>query len=99
MIKKSLSALALLAPCLAYGADPSGSVSVEVVPAGPASSPPVQAQAQGFTTLSFDGDMTKGFDISCANPATGPHQWYLGGNRTMSASCDRLDGAAHSAEQ
>ena len=31
MIKKSLSALALLAPCLAYGADPSGSVSVEVV--------------------------------------------------------------------
>src|SRR5437868_6780132 len=90
MIGRFLFALALLAPCLAYGADPSGSVSVEVVPAGPTPFPPVQAQAQGFTTFAFDGDMTKGFDVSCDNPATGPHQWYLGASRTMAASCANL---------
>jgi hypothetical protein len=91
MIKRSLFALALLAPCLAYSAHPRGTVSVEVVPAGAAPTPPVQAQAQGFRSLAFDGDMTKGFDVSCANPATGPHQWYLGANRTMAGSCTGLD--------
>jgi hypothetical protein len=51
---------------------------------------PQPAQAQGFTTLAFDGDMTKGFDVSCANPATANHQWYLGANHSMQASCANL---------
>ncbi len=48
---------------------------------------PAQATAQGFTTLAFNGDMTQSFDISCVNPATSDHQWYLGANRTMASSC------------
>src|SRR5439155_1776657 len=52
--------------------------------------PPVQAQGQSFTTLTLDAEMTKGFDVSCDNPATGLHQWYLGANRTMAANCVNL---------
>jgi hypothetical protein len=100
MIKRSLFALApslfasaLLASYLAYGADPSGSVSVEVVPAGSAPSVPAQAQAQGYTTLAFDGDMTKGFDMYCGDPfanATEAHQWYGGGAGTMASGCSTV---------
>src|SRR5438105_15888909 len=35
--------------------------------------PPVQAQGQSFTTLTLDAEMTKGFDVSCDNPTTGPY--------------------------
>jgi len=52
---------------------------------------PAPAQAQGFTTLALDGDMTKGFDVSCANPATSNHQWYLGGDRSMYSNCANLN--------
>lgn len=93
MIRSSLFALALLVPYLADAADPSGSLSVEVVPAAPTPLPPVQAQAQGFTTLAFDGDMTKSFDMYCGDPfanATESHQWYGGGAGTMASGCGAL---------
>src|SRR5690348_17908330 len=86
---------ALLFVGSAYAADPSGGVSVQVVPADqapppPSSTIPPQAAAQGFTTLAFDGDMTKGFDVSCNNPATEDHQWYIGGHGVLSGSCKNL---------
>ena len=60
------------------------------VRAGSDPSVPQPATAQGFTTLAFDGDMTKGFDVSCDNPATADHQWYLGGYGVMWGSCKNL---------
>jgi len=89
------AALAVLGTA-AYAADPSGGVSIEVVPATAPPPPPTtgavppQATAQGFGTLAFDGDMTKGFDVSCNNPATEDHQWYIGGHGVLSASCKNL---------
>jgi hypothetical protein len=78
----------MLTPCLSHGSEVSGNLSIDVVP--PGTTPPPQATAAGFTTLAFNGDMTQGFDVSCANPATGPHQWYLGGNGLMNGSCANL---------
>src|SRR5207237_8290206 len=58
-----------------------------------APSAPVQAQVQGFTTLAFDGDMTKGFDVSCNNrpPARTSGIWAPTGpwRRTVPTSVSR----------
>lgn len=59
MIKK-LFVAALLVPGLAYGANPSADLSVQIVPAGsPAPAVPAQAAAAGFTTQVLNADFTQ----------------------------------------
>jgi hypothetical protein len=90
MIKRScLLALALLVPCLAYGADPSGSVSVEVVPAGSSPSPPPQAAAAGFTVLARNSDFSRAApDIGCDD--TGHHDWYAHTATALYSDCSNI---------
>jgi hypothetical protein len=64
MIKKLFFLAALLAPCLAYGGNPSADLSGQVVPAAPSSvcsnpAVPSPAQAAGFTTLAYCADFTQ----------------------------------------
>jgi hypothetical protein len=79
MIRKLLLVAALLAPCLAYGGDPSSNLSVEVVPPGVKPQMPAGAAAAGFTTLALDSDFTKqmpaGWLGGCPTPGNG--QWPL----------------------
>ena len=49
----------LLLPYLAYAADPSAPLSVQVVPAGSSPMAPTGAQAAGFTTLALNSDFTQ----------------------------------------
>jgi hypothetical protein len=68
MIKQLFFTAALLVPGLAYGANPSADLSVQIVPAGGtacdtgtnAPSIPAAAQAAGFTTCALYLDFTKG---------------------------------------
>ncbi len=66
MIKKLFFTAALLVPGLAYGADPSANLPIQIVPAAAV---PAAAQAAGFNTLIINDNFQ---DPSFANPAT----WY-----------------------
>ena len=65
MIKKLSFLAALLAPGLAFGANPSADLSVQIVPAGTTTSTqcpsvaPAEAQAAGFTTMALCNDFTQ----------------------------------------
>jgi hypothetical protein len=77
MIKKMLLMAALLAPSLAYGANPTANLSVQIVPAG--SAIPVGAQAAGFTTLAANYDFTKPMPanwLGCQPWDGQKHLWY-----------------------
>jgi hypothetical protein len=84
MIKKVLFIGALLVPGLAYGANPSAPLSVEVVPAGSAPAIPAAAQAAGFTTLAANYDFSTPFYatqsnwLECNRASSATNQWYLG---------------------
>src|SRR5712672_250684 len=56
MIKKLFFTAALLVPGIAYGADPSANLPIQIVPAGPAV--PAPAAAAGFTTRVLHSDFT-----------------------------------------
>jgi len=60
MVKKLYLITALFVPCLAYAADPSASLSVQVVPPQSGPTIPTQAAAQGYTTLALNADFTQG---------------------------------------
>src|SRR5215831_19464196 len=61
----SLVAALMLAPCLAFAANPSANLSVQVVPTGPTTSAqcpataPAEAAQAGFTTMAFCNDFTQ----------------------------------------
>jgi hypothetical protein len=82
MIKGLLFTVALLAPGLACGANPSGDLSVEVVPAGSVAVVPAAAQAAGFTTLAANYDFTQPLPskwIACSGDNSAGHwfwQWW-----------------------
>jgi hypothetical protein len=59
MIKKLLFTAASLAPCLAYCANPSADLSVQIVPAGSTLAVPAAAQAVGLTTLVLHSDFSQ----------------------------------------
>src|SRR5712671_1773582 len=60
MIKKLLFMIALLAPGLAYGVDPSADLSVRIVPPGSPPAVPAPAAAAGFTNPVVQADFTTG---------------------------------------
>jgi hypothetical protein len=75
---------ALLAPSLAYAANPSADLSVQIVPAEPAPTIPAGAQAAGFKTLAANYDFSQpqyanqSNWLGCYNgsfPSSG-FQWY-----------------------
>src|ERR1700755_432534 len=69
MIKRLFLLAALLAPQLAYGANPSANLSVQIVPSVSTPAVPAAAAAAGFTTLAANYDFTiPGGTYS--NPAT-----------------------------
>jgi hypothetical protein len=95
MIKKLFFLAALLAPGLAYAANPSADLSVQVVPAGKTttstqcpSTAPAEAQKAGFTTMVLCEDFTQalpntagtGTTTNWMGCASGPGQiWYFAG--------------------
>jgi hypothetical protein len=85
MIKKLVFMAALLMPSLAYGANPTADLSVQIVPAVSAPAVPLPAQAAGFTTLAANYDFTQPFYATQSNwlgckPLDGnDHQWFQGG--------------------
>jgi len=84
MIKKLFFIAVTLAPCLAYGADPTTNLSVQVVPPGTGLTAPPQAAAQGFTTNMINADFTTGSTtgqtsvcLTCQPYSEVPgYQWY-----------------------
>ncbi len=79
MKKKLFFAAMLLAPSLAYSANPSGDLSVQVVPAASSPAVPAGAQAAGFTTLAANYDFTQPLPsnwLGCSPWDGQPHQWY-----------------------
>ena len=92
MIKRLLFIAALLAPCLAYGQDPSADLSVQVTPAGsdpiacdigPAlPSVPAPAQKAGFTTCALDADFAQIY-----GNYTDANGWNFGNTSTFIYEC------------
>src|SRR6187200_3041948 len=88
-VLRSLFFLLLSVPWLAYGANPTADLSVQIVPAGSAPTVPDPAQAAGFTTLSLNADFTQPFYatqsnwLACAGAAD--PQWWIGGAQTDGA--------------
>jgi hypothetical protein len=82
MIKKLFFTAALLVPGLAYGADPSANLPIQIVPAGPAV--PAPAVAAGFTTAAINYDFSAPFYatrsnwLDCAG-ASSPQLWLAWG--------------------
>lgn len=83
MIKKLFLVAALLVARLASAADPSASLSVQVVPPEAGPTIPTQAAAQGYTTLALNADFTQGVKASiyCGSDASQEapgYDWYIG---------------------
>jgi hypothetical protein len=92
MIKRLFFVAVLSLPYLADAANPSGTSSVQVVPAGSGPTAPAGAQAAGFTTIALNSDFTQpmpdGWMGNCAHPGDGtpnnpqfynddkPHMWW-----------------------
>jgi hypothetical protein len=91
MIKRLFFIVVLLLPCLAYGADLSADLSVNVTP-----TPPAAAAAAGFTTLALDSEFSQpqpsGW-FACSGGVAGA-QWYQGvtGGDTVAAPCSVTGG-------
>jgi hypothetical protein len=67
MKTKLLLAAALLAPTLAFSANPSADLSVQVVPVASSPAVPAGAQAARYTTLAFHSDFTQPFYATLSN--------------------------------
>ena len=107
MIKELFFAVVLLAPTLAYSGNPSGDLSVEVVPAssngiacdiGPnyTGSIPAAAQAVGFTHCAANYDFSNSFYATRSNwldcaGAANPQWWNLSYATTTPAPCGRYN--------
>jgi hypothetical protein len=59
MIKRLLFFVTILLPYVAYGADPSSNLSVDVTPPGSSSTVPAGAATAGFTTLALNSDFSQ----------------------------------------
>lgn len=92
MIKKVFFTAALLVTCIAYGTDPSASLSAQVAAPGLRPTVPASAAAAGFTTLALNSDFTQqlpsnwlggcpvagnGADVTPFNTDDKRHTWWL----------------------
>jgi hypothetical protein len=107
MIKGLFFTVALLAPGLAYGGNPSGDLSVEVVPASPngiacdigpayTGAVPAAAQAAGFTRCAANYDFSNSFYAARSNwldcaGAANPQWWNLSYSGGAVAPCSRFN--------
>jgi hypothetical protein len=98
MIKKLFFTAALLVPALAYGADPSANLPIQIVPA---SAVPAPAQAAGFTTLIInDNFQSAGFAststwLDCndgTTPPANPLYWraWVGFGTNINGPCSAI---------
>jgi len=113
MIKELFFTVALLAPGLASGGNPSGNLSVEVVPASPngvacdigpayTGAVPAAAQAAGFTHCAANYDFSNSFYATRSNwldcaGAANPQWWNLPYAGTAAVPCGRYNIIADSA--
>jgi hypothetical protein len=70
MLKKLFSAGALLVPVLAYAGNPTGDLSIQIVPAGSTPTVPAAAQAAGLTTLAYNADFSTSAYATKASPGS-----------------------------
>jgi hypothetical protein len=105
MIKNLFFTAALLAPGLAYAANPSANLPVQIVPAGSniacdagptyTGSVPAPAGGAGFTTCALNADFSNSYYSKTATwinecGATTPWRFYLQGQFGGSVPCNRL---------